>query len=84
MAVVRMPGMSDAESAVIVIWSTVELAADVAAARAINPGSHPIVPADFRAWLIRKALGDLVELGFEPEGWQDAYAKPLPGEDGMG
>ena len=31
MAVVRMPGMSDAESAVLVIWSTVELAADVAA-----------------------------------------------------
>lgn len=69
-------GMTDAERLVLAVQSTVEVAAMVAQARASDPTLFPLMPNDFVGHLTRKLLGDLVEFGIEPEGWQAAFAGP--------
>ena len=81
MAVVRWPGASDADLTKVVVHISIDLAMDVAASRAIDPESYPIIPRTGVAdWITRKTLADLLELGFEPDGWQESYAT-MPGED---
>ncbi|GAA1992737.1 hypothetical protein GCM10009718_33060 [Isoptericola halotolerans] len=87
MAVPRFEGQSDAEAAVMAIWATVGVAMDVAAGRALDPNSYPLVPLGRDAaasHFIRKTLGDLLELGYCPEGWEKAFMGPLPGDPSWG
>lgn len=64
------------------VWASIGTAYEIGAARAIDPDTWPGVPKQGVAeWLTRKTLADLLNLGFEPEGWQEAFAT-MPGEDG--
>lgn len=70
-------GMSDADRAWMVIHSTVTVAMQVAAGRALEPGTFPIIPDlpddELATWWTRRALGDLLDVGIAPDGWEQTY-----------
>lgn len=70
-------GMSDAQRLTIAVATTLQVAADVAAERVHNPGACPTLPEDFVGCLTRKLLGDLVEFGVTPDGWQTEFMGPI-------
>lgn len=73
--------LTPAVRAKLSVWASIGTAYDIATARAADPGTYPGVPKTGVAeWLARKTLADLLNLGFEPEGWQEAFAT-MPGED---
>jgi hypothetical protein len=72
--VVRIPGKPDAYSAYLAVSVSIGLALEVGYGRATKPESFPIIPREgLIDWLTRRTLSDLMDLGFEPEGWQQAY-----------
>lgn len=73
--------LTPAVRAKLSVWASIGTAYDIATARAADPDTYPGVPKTGVAeWLARKTLADLLNLGFEPEGWQEAFAT-MPGED---
>lgn len=83
MAVVRWPGCTDAELVKLAVNISLDVAWWVAAARAVEPDSCPTIPrTGVVEWLTRKTLADLLEIGYEPDGWQKAFSEPMPFEPG--
>lgn len=72
----KRDGHTDGTRARVSVAMFVKIAMDVAASRVTNPDAWPLIPKeDVVGHLTRKILADLVELGFEPDGWVDAYPR---------
>lgn len=73
--------MTPAWRARTAVWASIGTAHDIGATRAVDPDAYPGVPREGVAeWMARKTLAQLLNLGFEPEGWQEAFST-MPGED---
>lgn len=73
------PGQTPAQAVRLLVEATIYVAMDVAYRRATEPESFPIVPATGVAeWYARRLLGDLLDAGFTPEGWETAYIEDAP------
>lgn len=72
--VVRLEGEPTAVAVYRAISATIAVAMDVAYSRATKPDSHPIIPHEGTIeWLALRTVSDLLELGYEPDGWETAY-----------
>lgn len=77
MSFYRDPSQTQAEAVRVLVESTISVAMDVAAGRASDPSTFPIIPSSgVSEWLARRLLGDLVDAGFTPDGWESAYLAP--------
>lgn len=68
--------VSPARRAWIAVSLSVLMAMEVATARRDEPGTFPLVPQGTDAivdFMTRKALADLLNLGFRPDGWQTEF-----------
>jgi hypothetical protein len=60
------------------VTAMISVAIDVGRARAADPAAYPMFPLDqaaLEAHLTRKLLGDLVEFGLMPDGWECEFTK---------
>lgn len=74
-----LPYFSPAQGLALTVRSAFHAAMSVAAGRATNPNSFPIVPKDADAdFWARRLLADLVEAGITPEGWEEAFFLDFP------
>lgn len=52
---------------------------EVTKARVKNPDSHPIVPKErVQEVFAKRLLAGLLDAGFKPEGWEEAFIKDSP------
>lgn len=70
------PTPTPADAAWAAVWASIRVAVDVTVERQRNPEAFPLVESRGDAVIdemTRKALAHLMELGFQPDGWEQAY-----------
>lgn len=69
--------MTKAAEAYGAVYAFVDSAVQTRLKRLDNPGYWPEVPENTTQWATLQILGALLELGFEPDGWQEVYARVI-------
>lgn len=69
--------MTKAAEAYGMVYAFIDSAVRTRLRRIEDPDYWPEVPSDTAQWATLQIVGELLEMGFEPDGWQDVYARAI-------